>query len=210
MITRIFGKVVEYVYSVNCNQKEILDKDGSVKIVYSGKPEIFKTSNVKEWEELCFYKGAPRYNYNVMSCMGYKYLNISETEEVKITKEIFRADLNECHLHSNKIVKEIETGKEEAEEIYEGHVKKFNKAMIESNERLAAYCNLHKLSYENTDCIELFKLVFPDDGYIIEDGVMRVKEKYSSVIRNSSGITTIAADGCISVKNSCAITSLVI
>ena len=40
-----------------------------------------------------------------------------------------------------------------------------------------SYCNLHKLSYEDTNCIELFKLVFPDEEYVIENGVMKVKEK---------------------------------
>lgn len=54
------------------------------------------------------------------------------------------------------------------------HIKEFNKMMIESNDKLKAYCDLHKLSYEDTDCIELFKLVFPDKLYIIRDGKMKV------------------------------------
>ena len=94
-----------------------------------------------------------------------------------IEEEIFRADLNEMHLHTNKVVEEKDINKEDALSILEGQIKAFNKMMIESNNRLIVYCDLHKLSYEDTDCIELFKLVFPDDEYVIEDGVMKVKEK---------------------------------
>ena len=92
---------------------------------------------------------------------------------VSIEDEIFRADLNERHLHTNKIVEERDVDKEDAMSILDGQIKAFNKMMIESNDRLMTYCDLHKLSYEDTDCIELFKLVFPNDEYVIKDGVMK-------------------------------------
>ena len=49
--------------------------------------------------------------------------------------------------------------------------------MITSNEKLKSYCDVHKLSYEDTDAIELFGIVFPDEKYEIVDGVMKVKER---------------------------------
>lgn len=177
MITRVFGKVIENKHGVDYKQKEILDKDGNTKTVYTGKPALTKESNVKEWVELCSYKGEPRYNTPSYVWMSYSCLNISETEEVKIEREIFRADLNECHLRSNKVIEEVDADSLEANQILKEQTKLFNKTMIKSNERMKSYCDLHKLCYENTDCIELFKLLFPNDEYVIEDGVMKVKEK---------------------------------
>ena len=102
------------------------------------------------------------------------------------------------HLHTNKIVEEKDINKEDALSILEAQIKAFNKMMIESNNRLMAYCDLHKLSYEDTDCIELFKLVFPDDEYVIENGVMKAKEKpqitTSSLYVDGSIAKTISID----------------
>lgn len=182
MITRVFGKKIENIYDVIYNMKQIEDNDGNIKAVYTDKPTINKARKVKGWSELCSYEGEPRYNSGCSFMFGYHDINISENETVKIEDEIFRADLNEMHLHTNKIIEEKEVNKEDALSILDGKIKAFNKMMIESNDRLRAYCDLHKLSYEDTDCIELFKLVFPDDEYVIEDGVMKVKEKSKNVI----------------------------
>ena len=183
MITRVFGKKIENVYDVIYNTKQVEDNDGKVKTVYTEKPQINKTRKVREWSELCSYEGEPRYNNSGYSIvLGCNYINISENETVKIEDEIFRADLNEMHLHTDKIIEEKEVNKEDALSILDGKIKAFNKMMIESNDRLRAYCDLHKLSYEDTDCIELFKLVFPDDKYVIEDGVMKAKENYKNAI----------------------------
>ena len=183
MVTRVFGKIIENIYDVIYNMKQIEDNDGNIKAVYTEKPQINKTRKVREWSELCSYEGEPRYNSSGYAIvLGCHYINISENETVKIEDEIFRADLNEMHLHTDKIIEEKEVNKEDALSILDGKIKAFNKMMIESNDRLRAYCDLHKLSYEDTDCIELFKLVFPDDKYVIEDGVMKAKENYKNVI----------------------------
>ena len=175
MKTRLFGKKIENIYDVDHKQKEIKDENGDFKTVYTGKPTITKETKVKEWSELCSYDGEPRYNLNLFdyNFYGYKKCNISEDEMVSIEDEIFRADLNEMHLHTNKIVEERDVDKEDAMSILDGQIKAFNKMMIESNDRLMTYCDLHKLSYEDTDFIELFKLVFPNDEYVIKDGVMK-------------------------------------
>lgn len=179
MLVRLFGKKIENIYDVDYKSKEIKDDNGKTKTVYTDKPIITKDSKVKEWVELCSYDGEPRYN-TALSWGGYKSpwstykeVNISENESVAIEKEIFRADLNEMHLHTDKVVETIDTKKEEACAVCEAQIKAFNKMMIESNEKLKAYCDLHKLSYEDTDCIELFKLVFPNEHYQIKDGKMR-------------------------------------
>lgn len=180
MKTRLFGKKIENIYDVDCKQ----DND-KIKTVYVGKPVVTKESKVREWVELCNYDGEPRYN-NAFSWTAYKEVNISENETVNVREEIFRADLNEVHVHTEKIVEIIDTKKEEAFAVCESHIKAFNKMMIESNEKLKAYCDLHKLEYEDTDCIELFNLVFPDKEYIIEDGVMKVKRKDNTLLWTTS------------------------
>jgi hypothetical protein len=180
--TVVLGKKIENKYKVISNQKEIKDNDGNLKTVYTDRPSIDKKPEVKEWVELCSYEGEPRYNYRYN---GFRNsisleLNISETEYVSVYEEIFRADLNEVHLHTNKAVEIIDIDKEESLSILDEQIRAFNKMMIESNHKLKSYCDLHKLSYEDTDCIELFNLVFPDNEYVIEDGVMKVKEKEQS------------------------------
>ena len=195
MITRVFGKKIENVYDVICDMKQVEDDDGKMKAVYTEKPRINKTRKVREWSELCSYEGEPRYNSGISTVFGYHDINISENETVKIEDEIFRADLNEMHLHTNKIVEERDINKEDALSILEGQIKAFNKMMIESNNRLMAYCDLHKLPYEDTDCIELFKLVFPDDEYVIENGVMKVSEKLK--ITSDSGSVYVDNNGRI-------------
>ena len=200
MITRVFGKKIENVYEVDHKWKQIEDNDGEMKTVYTSKPEINRIRKVKEWFELCSYEGEPRYNSHNGWAL-YNNINISENETVAIEEEIFRADLNEMHLHTNKVVEEKDINKEDALSILEAQIKAFNKMMIESNNRLMAYCDLHKLSYEDTDCIELFKLVFPDDEYAIENGVMKVKEKpkftSSSLYVDNSSIATISVDASL-------------
>lgn len=197
MITRVFGKKIENFYEVIHNWKQIEGSDGEIKTVYIDKPTINKARKVKEWSELCSYEGEPRYNSRIGWDL-YNKINISENETVTIEEEIFRADLNEMHLHTNKVVEEKDINKEDALSILDGQIKAFNKMMIESNNRLMAYCDLHKLSYEDTDCIELFKLVFPDDEYVIENGVMKVKEKpqitTSSLYFDGSIAKTISID----------------
>jgi hypothetical protein len=174
--TVVLGKKIENKYEVIYNWKSIEDENGDVKNVFTDKPSIDKHSEVTEWVELCSYDGEPRYNSNDFLYTA-RNLNISDTETIYVVNEIFRADLNEMHLHTDKIVEEKDADKEEALSTCNNQIRAFNKMMIESNYKLKSYCDLHKLVYENTDCIELFNLVFPDEEYVIKDGVMKAKEK---------------------------------
>ena len=175
MKTVVLGKNIENIYKVDSKQKTIIDKDGKEKVVYTDIPVITKESNIVGNPELCSFKGRPSYN----RVPGYFYklssmeeINISEDETVSIEKEIFRADLNELHLFTDKIVKETDVDKELMEDIHESHMMAFNKQMIESNDKLFSYCKLHGLDVKKTDCIELFKLVYPGSEYMIVDGTL--------------------------------------
>lgn len=202
MKTRLFGKKIENIYDVDYKWKKIKDDNGETKTVYTDKPIITKEPKVKEWVELCSYDGEPRYNSERLY-YSYNTANISEKERLTIKEEIFRADLNEMHLHTDKVVETIDTKKEEAFAVCEAQIKAFNKMMIESNGKLMSYCDLHKLSYEDTDCIELFRLVFPDVGYVIEDGVMKVKQKDNALLwtTSSSVLTVNSAIGKVAIAN---------
>lgn len=178
MKTKVFGKKIENNYIIESNQKLIKDENNCDKLVFTAKPTIIKKSNLVEWVELHSFDGEPRYNnygMNVIlvgSCY-LKQINLSEDEKVGIEEEIFRADLNEVHLHTNKIIEENDCDKEYQEAGYNTLIGEFNKQMIESNDKLKSYCEVHKLNPEETDCIELFEIVFPNHNYEIEDGVMR-------------------------------------
>ena len=178
MKTIILGQKIENVYTVNLNFETIEDENGKVKTIYTAKPTLKKTSTIKEWVKICSYTGEPRYN-STTSLFGYSLtqpqLNISEDETVQIKEQIFRADLNEMHLRTNKIVKEIDMFKEEALATLSEQIRAFNAMMITSNDKLQSYCDVHKLSYEDTDAIELFNIVFPNQCYEIKDGVIAPK-----------------------------------
>ena len=63
----------------------------------------------------------------------------------------------------------------------------FNEQMTESNEQMSAYCKLHKLDPRDTDCEELFKIVYPNKEYEIVDGKM--KEKVNCHTISSQALT---------------------
>ena len=62
---------------------------------------------------------------------------------------------------------------EEMEIALNKEMKLFNKEMIEADEKLKSYCILHKLSPEETDCMELFKLVYSKDVCWVTDGALK-------------------------------------
>lgn len=177
MKTKVLGQIISNIYGVDNKRKEIKDSTGESKMIYEAKPELNKESKI-EWTEICEFEGNPRYNSNpknlAWSSFAFcKAINISENEEVLINEEIFRADLNELHLRTNKILKEIDLNKEEMEIALNKEMKLFNKEMIEADEKLKSYCILHKLSPEETDCMELFKLVYSKDVCWVTDGALK-------------------------------------
>lgn len=188
MRTVVFGKRIENHYIIKNNQKEIHDEANYCsKWVFTAKPTIEKEVEIVDWSELLSFEGEPRYNKgtkskssNPFAILDFSFknkINLSVDEEVCIDEEVFRADLNELHLHTAKIVEENDNDRDYQMNNYEMLVNEFNQQMIESNDKLNAYCKLHNLVPCCTDCVELFKLVFPNEEYVIEDGVMKVKEK---------------------------------
>ena len=168
MKTKVFGQKIKYTYGVDNKKKTITGSNGEPKMVYTDKPTMKQIKNI-EWVEISEFEGEPRYNSGT-SMLWDNSINISEDEEVAIREEIFRADLNELHLHTSKVLEEIDLNKNETDILLENEIKMFNKEMIESDEKLKSYCNVHKLNPEETDCIELYKLVYSTDSYCIFNG----------------------------------------
>lgn len=179
MKTIILGQKIENIYDVNHNWKTINDENGNFKTVYTAKPTLNKTSIIKEWVEICSHNGEPKYNStsSFKGLFAQPELNISENETVQIKEQIFRADLDEMHVRTNKIVEEIDVDEQEARATLSEQIRAFNAMMITSNDKLQSYCDVHKLSYEDTDAIELFSIVFPDQLYEINEGVITPKEE---------------------------------
>jgi len=174
MRTVLLGKEIVNKYHIEKNLKEKLEEDGTIKYIYTAKPEIKKDVEIIYNPEICSFEGKHCYNSkNSLFLFDKNEINISETETVKIEKEIFRADLNEMHLYTDKIVSEVDDGKYDTELDYETEIRKFNCEMIESNEQLKLYCDLHHLDYSTTDVVELFKFVFPNKKCVIKDGIIR-------------------------------------
>ena len=189
----VLGKVIENIYSVDPKTKQIKDEHGEEKVVYTAKPVLNKEEKLKEWKEILNFEGKPRYNsygtyYSFV--VVYGCLNISENEEVSITKEIFRADLNELHLYSNKVVDEFDTNKETSTYEYEAHIEQFNKMMNTSNKAMQDYCDLHGLDYRKADCEKVFSLVYPDKEYEIKNGKMVCKSLITVASSNIYGNIT--------------------
>lgn len=181
MKTIIEEKVIENRYFVNENTKVIKDENGKEKEIFIGKPELRKSTSIVGWKPICEYEGEPHYNKQVQHVKIFNYsigsLNISDNETIDITDEIFRADKNEMHLRTNKVLKEIDYYKEFSKEKLQECIKRFNKEMINSNDRMKDYCELHNLNPSETDCIKLFNMIYPNREYDIVDGKMICKDK---------------------------------
>lgn len=169
MQTVLFGQN-RFITKLIAKNKKKIELDGKEVEVFTAKPMLIYDEKIT-WEEMYRWDGEPRFNNNRV----YKYplkdeINISENEVVEVIEKIFRADLNELHLHSDKVLKEEIN--DDCEDKYKRFVKEFNKQMIESNEKLKERCDLYNLSYEDTDCEKLFKDVYGTSSYKIVDGKM--------------------------------------
>lgn len=169
MQTVLFGQNKFITKLIEKNKKKI-ELNGKEVEVFTAKPELIYDEKLT-WEEMYRWDGEPHFNSNYRYVYPLKdEINISENEVVGVIEKIFRADLNELHLHSDKVLKEEVN--DDCEDKYKRFVKEFNKQMIESNEKLKERCDLYNLSYEDTDCEKLFKDVYGTSSYKIVDGKM--------------------------------------
>lgn len=192
MKTVIKGKNIHNVYSVKSHIKKIVDAKGNKVKVYTAKPELCVEKKIDSWADICSFEGVMQYDshyfpYNSFWNAYEHRVHISEDESVRVDSISFRADLNEHHAFTDKVISETNINKTEAETEYQTHLHAFNKMMIESNEKMLSYCTIHNLNIENTDALQLFELVYPKGYYYhIENGKM-VAGKYLTV--DTSAVT---------------------
>lgn len=108
----------------------------------------------RTFETILTYEGTPQYKGEI-----FQSFYISEDEEVEITKKYFRADLGVWVVETNKLLSEKNIGEKKCKQELAKLIKEYNKQKIESCDYLKAYCDIHKLSYEDTDYDELKKIV---------------------------------------------------
>lgn len=164
MKTIVMGKKIKRNYEIK------VEWDDNGKLKY--KPFIKELEPDIQWEEICSYEGKACccrsesfFTYDI-----HKYIYLSEDEEVIVEKEIFRADLGDYIQYTNKVLEEDEGGKSVHEEGLKMYIKEFNRERIENDSEAKAYCDLHKLDYEDTDYDELMKYINPNKGiYINKD-----------------------------------------
>lgn len=192
MRTVILGKNIKKIYSVDTRQKN--NENDKNKFYYTGIPKMKINEEVVGHEEICSFEGEMHYNSNRSSFEVFVdcEFNISENETVTISDEIFRADLNEMHIFANKVMSCEEVDKEKAEKSLKYHTRMFNRQMIESNSKMKLHCDVNNLSYEKTDCIKLFELVYGHNNWRIENGVMIECANYDEVDRCKFDMTHIA------------------
>lgn len=163
MRTVIKGKDIELRYYVNPHQKEVTI-DGKKEFVYFAQPVLCREPTVT-WSDIAEFDGELKNGFEIL---------LSENERVSVLDKKFRVDLSEYQIFVNKTLSETETNREEAEKSLKMHKSKFNKSMIESNEKLKNYCEVHRLDVEDTDVFKLWKIVYPENDYSITDGKMIV------------------------------------
>ena len=108
----------------------------------------------RTFETILEYEGTPQYEGEM-----FKLFYISEDEEVRILKKYFRADLGAWIVETDKVLSEKHIGEKKCKQELAKVIKEYNKQKIESCDYLKTYCDIHKLSYEDTDYEELKDIV---------------------------------------------------
>lgn len=154
MKTIVMGKKVTNNYDVVVKRGE----DNK----FTERPYLSRDIPDIKWEEICEYDGEPQKEY--VPFYGYE-IYISEDEYVLVAEQKFRADLGNWYQYTNKVLDVDENNKPECEYELTKLLKEYNKQMIEDDERAKAYCDLHKLDYEESDYDEIIKIIGKDENY---------------------------------------------
>ena len=151
MRTIVMGKKVENIYEV----KIVKNDEGK----WMERPYICSKEIKIEWEEILNYDAEAQSGETLFSC-----IYLSENEKVQILEQYFRADIC-CWIQKVDKVLEETSNRSDCEEELIDALKEYNKQKIEDNPKAKAYCDLHKLNYEDTDYDELLGFIEPNDKY---------------------------------------------
>ena len=95
-------------------------------------------------------------------------------------EKIYRADLHAYMVHTDKVIEEKDDEYNKyTERNYKDLMHEYNAQIIDGDEKLKAYCAVHKLDPAETDCDELKKIVYGEKSmqeikadYIFHNGFM--------------------------------------
>lgn len=159
MITRVMGRTTATYWKVEPHASIIGEYgNGVFKYKFEAKPEIIKDVVELDPVEICQYEGRPCVSSYKLLFADPK-INIGD-EEVNVKKDIFYADLSEWRQYVDKVVSNVDYGKESTEMDYANFLYQYNRQMIEADEKLQAYCDFHHLNPGDTDVDELRKIVY--------------------------------------------------
>lgn len=180
MITRVMGRATETYWRVEPHTHMVGAGNDETRYVFDAKPEIVKDIIELDPIEICQYEGKP-----CVSSDGYIYINPH-----KRIKEVFYADLNEWKQFVDKVVSNVDYYKEEVELDYADLIAQYNEQMINEDERLKAYCDLHHLNPGDTDVDELRKIVY--GNYITLTGNETMTVTSETVIAGSPIVPVVS------------------
>lgn len=150
--SNIQGKHITHNYEVKYER----DDKGELKY----KP-ILTVNDTETYETILIVDGEIGQNSNnFWKLYTMPTINISESESVVVDEKIYRADLHEYMIHTDKVLSEKDVNKENAAALLSKLSSEYNQLMIERDEKLVAYCHVHKLDPEDTDYEELKKIVY--------------------------------------------------
>lgn len=149
MQTIIQGKEIETTYSV----KVVRNENG----ILTKKPELVKESKVVKWDNM-FNPIDGEIEYNTSRFFGGNRINISESENVKVEEQIYRADINKLMVHTDKVIREKEISKTESEKEFKKVMAEYNHLIVDNNSKMKAYCNVNKIDVDTVDIDDLKKI----------------------------------------------------
>ena len=144
MKTHVMGRIITKYYKVDS------ERDDKGKFRY--RPEAIVDDVKEEYEEIALYEGA-------VQTSGWGSVWLSEDEKVLVEVSKFRVDLGDWFQYTNKLIRTVDVDKEECKAEAEKLLREYNKQKIEDDSEAKAYCDLHKLDYEETDYDELLKVL---------------------------------------------------
>lgn len=176
----VLGKKVYKSWELKDHKKITIENNKRID-EYCGKPELIEKTDVIGYDEILRFEGVLEYNTSNLCPSMYRKINISEDEEVAIEKKIFRADLNETYLYTDKVVEETSDNEEDAKNALRVVTEKFNKSIIEKDEQMMVYCKINGKDPKDVDCIELFKMLYPGRTYRFVNGSIKADPDYSNL-----------------------------
>lgn len=192
MVTRVMGRATKTYWKVEPHTHIVGAGNDATRYVFDAKPEIIKDVVELDPVEICQYEGRPCVSsYGYILTDPHKRINIGD-EEVYVQKETFYADLGEWKQFVDKIVSNVDYYKEEVELDYADLIAQYNEQMINEDEKLKAYCNLHHLNPGDTDVDELRKIVY--GNYITLTGNETMTVTSETVIVGSPSVSCIVSN----------------